>query len=299
VNLTLGSTGGVTFGSSITSNTITSAASTALTIQSAGTTAMTIDTSQNVGIGTSSPSNKLDVVTSSPSTGAIIRAYNGDTTATSVAELMTQTGHGEVLQLYSYAGANWINGQSNHPLLFQTNNTERMRIDSSGNLLLNGTTALGTSPSLNLFSANQSQLIFRNTNATSGHYWQMGHNNDSLILYNAANAGVYITYGGTSWTGTSDERLKNITGTIQNGITKVSQLRAAEFTWKNDETNKPQVGLVAQDLQKVLPEVVDEDANGNLGVRYSEVIPLLVAAIQEQQATITALTSRIAALEAK
>jgi hypothetical protein len=54
-------------------------------------------------------------------------------------------------------------------------------------------------------------------------------------------------------------------------------------------------------VQAVLPEAVDvkDDEIGTLGVRYTDTIPLLVAAIKEQQATITALTTRIAALEAK
>jgi len=120
-------------------------------------------------------------------------------------------------------------------------------------------------------------------------------------------SGPYVANGGTSWTNSSDANLKNITGTIENALDKISQLRAARFTWKTDAENKPQVGLIAQDLQKVLPEVVvvpkeatDQEGNPTyLGVNYDQVIPLLLAGIQEQQALITTLQTQVASLQAK
>jgi hypothetical protein len=102
-------------------------------------------------------------------------------------------------------------------------------------------------------------------------------------IYNPSGGGVYLGYSASSWTGVSDERLKNITGEISNGLNKVNQLRAVEFTWKRDETNESQVGLIAQDVQAVLPQAIGEN-DGYLGVRYTEVIPLLVAAIKELKA---------------
>jgi len=114
-------------------------------------------------------------------------------------------------------------------------------------------------------------------------------------------AGPYVSAGGTSWTNSSDERLKNITGLIANGLESVNTLRAARYTWKDDSTNKPKVGLIAQDVQKVLPEVIEtftkynsEDTTEYLGVTYTEVIPLLVAAIQELSAKVTALEAKVA-----
>jgi hypothetical protein len=108
--------------------------------------------------------------------------------------------------------------------------------------------------------------------------------------------GPYVANLGTSWTNSSDERLKNITGEIQNGLAKVMTLRAAEFTWKSDDTATPQVGLIAQDVQAVLPEVIStsvrhesEDITEYLGVAYDQIIPLLVAAIKELKAEIDLL----------
>ena len=117
-------------------------------------------------------------------------------------------------------------------------------------------------------------------------------------------AGPYVAAGGVSWTNSSDERLKNITGEIQNGLSKVCSLRAAEFTWKDDASNKPQVGLIAQDVQAVLPEVISlttkynsEDKTEYLGVSYTETIPLLVAAIKELSAQVTTLQTQVTALK--
>ena len=119
-------------------------------------------------------------------------------------------------------------------------------------------------------------------------------------------AGPYVAAGGVSWTNSSDERLKNITGEIQNGLSKVCSLRAAEFTWKDDASNKPQVGLIAQDVQAVLPEVISlttkynsEDKTEYLGVSYTETIPLLVAAIKELSAQVTTLQTQVTALQTK
>jgi len=112
--------------------------------------------------------------------------------------------------------------------------------------------------------------------------------------------GPYVGNGGTTWTSGSDLRLKNVTGEIQNGLSKVLTLRAAEFTWKSDATNKPQVGLIAQEVQQVLPEAVNSNAyihndeTEYLGVNYTEVIPLLVAAIKELSAEVTALKAKVA-----
>ena len=70
-------------------------------------------------------------------------------------------------------------------------------------------------------------------------------------------------------------------------------------TVDSDDEGKRRVFLIAQDVQKVLPEAVtiDSDEDGTLGLSYTDIIPLLTASIQEQQATIAALEARVAALE--
>lgn len=123
---------------------------------------------------------------------------------------------------------------------------------------------------------------------------------------------VYLAQGGTNWTSASDSRLKNVQGTITNALDKVQQLTGVKFTWKRDADNpdaKVRVGLIAQDVQAVLPEAVDDDSpdiitdeetgkvSGGLGVRYTELVPLLVNAIKELAMQHQLLQTRVAALE--
>jgi len=118
-----------------------------------------------------------------------------------------------------------------------------------------------------------------------------------------ASGGVSLTSGATSWASASDERLKDIIEPITDAANKVSQLRAVIGKYKTDEEGTRRPFLIAQDVQAVLPEAVTEGRNSKddeteyLQVAYTEVIPLLVAAIKEQQALITTLTTRITALE--
>ena len=144
-----------------------------------------------------------------------------------------------------------------------------------------------------------SLVAYNGSNTICGIDWQAnGANNSGYIgtyTYNAGSfaQGPYLNTGGTNWTAASDERLKNVTGEIENALYKVSQIRAVEFTWKADTLNKQNIGFIAQDVQVVLPEVIDTDTNGNLGVRYAEVTALLLAAIKEQQVLINELKARL------
>ena len=110
--------------------------------------------------------------------------------------------------------------------------------------------------------------------------------------------GVQLSSTATAWAAYSDSRLKTVTSEISNAIASVNTLRAVKYTLNDDDANTPRVGLIAQEVQAVLPEAVDViDDDGHLGLRYTEVIPLLLAAIKEQQATIEDLESRVATLE--
>ena len=114
-------------------------------------------------------------------------------------------------------------------------------------------------------------------------------------------AGVSLAVNGTSWGSLSDERDKEIVEPITNAVNKVSTLRSVIGRYKIDDADKRRAFLIAQDVQAVLPEAVTEldDEQKTLILQYTEVIPLLVAAIKEQQSLITTLTTRITALEAK
>jgi hypothetical protein len=149
------------------------------------------------------------------------------------------------------------------------------------------------------------QLNWSNAMSTKAAIWW---DNTGLVLqtYTGTTNGPYLAQNGTSWTNSSDERLKNITGEIQNGLAKVCTLRAAEYTWKADEEAKLQVGLIAQDVLAVLPQAVNIPPEGAtnkdgsplmMGVQYTDVIPLLVAAIKELKAEVDATKAELAALK--
>jgi hypothetical protein len=78
---------------------------------------------------------------------------------------------------------------------------------------------------------------------------------------------------------TSDERAKTNIEEIKDSLTKIDTLRGVEFDWKKDNTHD--VGVIAQDVQKVLPEVITTNAEGYLGVRYEKLAGLIIEAIKE------------------
>ena len=129
---------------------------------------------------------------------------------------------------------------------------------------------------------------------------------DSNMYFGSGSAtigtyGVYLTNTGTSWNSASDERLKNIIEPIQNGLEKVSSLRTVIGSYKNDPNNIRRSFLIAQDVQAVLPEAVNiqNAETGTLGMSYTDVIPLLVAAIKELKVIVDAQAVEIAALKAQ
>ena len=248
----------------------------------------------NVGIGTSSPSAKLDVPTGN--------IQCGDDIATGRYNIGS---NGAYLTRYSTDGSvGLITAQGN--LVFGTASTERVRIDSSGNLLVNTTTVLNNAR-VTVVNANP-QIVARHSSATAGKYWNSPYidTNNTLYIINQNNVGVYISDGATAWSANSDERLKDIIAPITSALEGVQSLRAVKYSWKSDADKVAHIGLIAQDVQKVLPEVVasaklplSEDETEYLSVAYTEVIPLLVAAIQELSAKNDALEARLVALESK
>jgi hypothetical protein len=162
---------------------------------------------------------------------------------------------------------------------------QAMTLDASGDLLV-GTTLKNGSWNTKLTLSNDSGT----TRWAVGPY--LGGVTNFLISAGAA-TGVYLNgTAATSWTSASDERLKDIIEPISNAVAKVGSLRAVIGKFKFDELNTRKPFLIAQDVQSVLPEAVDASNPDKLGVAYTDVIPLLVAAIKE-------LTARVQTLEAK
>jgi hypothetical protein len=136
------------------------------------------------------------------------------------------------------------------------------------------------------------QDVYKATNG-SGTIARMGYITTASafqISFDSTSAGVQLSSGATSWGTFSDERLKNVTGTYTNALSDIAQIQPVKFTWKSDTENKPQVGVIAQSVQVVVPEAIDSataEMDGNteyLQVRYTELIPLMIASIQELKA---------------
>ena len=256
----------------------TADASGILQLQTAGTTALTIDASQNVGIGTSSPAQKLHV-SSSVSGGQLQLTYPS---------------------VRNYT----IGATSDYALAFRDAdaNAERMRIDSSGNLLV-GTTSV----------INGSNAILQAINVNGG---RPGINVGNSVGSSATNCVIFTNSNGTvgsiqtsgsatSYVTSSDYRLKENIAPMIGALDKVALLKPVTYKWIVDGSDGQ--GFIAHELSEVCPHAVTGekdavDAEGKpqyQGIDTSFLVATLTAAIQELKAIIDTQNARIEALEAK
>jgi len=114
------------------------------------------------------------------------------------------------------------------------------------------------------------------------------------------NGKAYATGG---WTG-SDERLKKNIATLDRTLEKVLRLRGVSFDWRTEEfpdrglDDRRQIGLIAQELEHIYPELVSTDPQGWKAIDYSRLTAILVEALKAQQAQITALQAEVERLKA-
>ena len=136
------------------------------------------------------------------------------------------------------------------------------------------------------------QLHLRNGNTASGRYWNFDVASDSkLYVVNQQGTGVYIAHGATSWTGTSDESLKENIKPLENVLDKIKDYRCVEYNLKSVPDDK-KIGFIAQDWKNDFAPIVDKDNDGLLGIKYTETIPVLLKAIQELKAEIELLKNK-------
>ena len=253
-----------------------------------GTTAVTIDTSQNVGIGITNPTSfgKLAVKTSSTSEAAGLAVMSSTNDS-----ILTIYNSGSVHNI----GATYSSTGSYQPIAFVTSGSERMRITSGGNLEM--------ASSAGILQTATNQTIRMPSSGGIGYIGNINSSSTFQIAYNSTGAGVSLGSGATSWGTFSDSRLKNVTGTYTNALNDIAQIQPVKFTWKSDEDNKPQVGVIAQSVQNVVPESVDsttiemDGIEEYLTVRYTELIPLMIASIQELKAELDATKAEVQALK--
>ncbi len=288
-----------------------------LALQTAGTTAVTIDTSQNVGIGTTSPSAKLHVsggqsyVTGASGAGAYSRWYNNAQT----------TNDFQVGQGWASASDNvaLLNNNANAAMIFGTNGTERMRIDSSGRVSIGNTSASNRALWVEQ-SANQVGMTVKCTNASFGQFvigcdtsraadagfdLYLAQSNGVSQFRVAGNGTIYAQ--NTSVQSISDVRMKENIVNSTEGLSVIDALRPVRFDFKEGFGNnrKNQLGFIAQEMESVFADAVDiwgksdDPENPYKSVGPSALIPVLVKAIQELKASNDALTARIVDLESK
>jgi hypothetical protein len=295
------------------------------------TTAVTVDTSQNVGIGTTSPTAKLQVARAGGSVGSTNLVYVDVTSSfggISINSTANNNTFVELMEAGTKVGGfnadttnNVTSIQSSGGHVFAINTggtTERMRIDTSGNVLVgtttsdarlrvNGTTVIGK------FIADgggyTSDVVLIDTSGTAA-----GTGFD-LIQANSGGAGQFRVRGdgtlfaqNTTVQSISDQRVKENIRDAEEGLGVVTALHPVRFDFKEGFGNnrKNQLGFIAQEIEQVFPEAVDvaakeetddEDAEPYKTVGAAALIPVLVKAIQEQQTIINDLTARITALE--
>lgn len=99
----------------------------------------------------------------------------------------------------------------------------------------------------------------------------------------------------------SDARLKKNIAGLSYGLDAVLALRPVTYDWKEDAAAGTQIGLIAQEVEGIIPEVVlaPENDDDMYSMQYDKLVPVLIKAIQEQQARLDAQDVKIASLEAR
>jgi hypothetical protein len=114
-----------------------------------------------------------------------------------------------------------------------------------------------------------------------------GAKSDAFVVYNNGNA----TLSG-DLTINSDERLKENIQPLGSTLDKLHQIEGKTYSLKKDEKHTPKIGVLAQEVQAVFPELVTEGGDGILSVNYQGLVPVLINAINEQELKIAALEAQ-------
>ena len=281
------------------------------------TTAVTIDTSQNVGIGTTSPTTygasvKLAVVSTTTAQSWLV----GGASAGAYAFFSNNAQSASTNAFY--LGQGWSSGSDNigflntngaNPLLFATNGTERMRIDSSGNFIVGKTTSATGTAGFNVNPAgNGANIPLVNSSGADS-----TNNAVTYQVYSTSASAFrfYVGYGGTVYatsttiSGVSDQRFKENIVDLDDGLNKILELKPRKFDWKEGKgaDTKNARGFIAQEFETIFPDLIDEwkdpapEGEEPYKSVRADLIPVLVKAIQELNAKVDAQALEIQALK--
>jgi hypothetical protein len=268
------------------------------------TTAMTLDASGNLILGGTSPTTSSGYtslsINNATNSGYLILQSNGTNKSDwFVSSGTVATLRGVAVPLsFEATGANYVK--------FETNGSERARIDSSGNLLVGKTTTAANTGAGFVFNVGGAATATRSDSTNAATMWDTYSTGASAYRFYVGMGGtIYAT--STTISAISDIRFKENVRDLNVGLAEVMALKPRLYDWKEGKGAdiKNARGFIAQEFEQVFPDLIDEwkDPAPEGEEPYKSVrqdlIPVLVKAIQEQQALITSLTERISALEAK
>ena len=140
------------------------------------------------------------------------------------------------------------------------------------------------------------------TNAVVLSIRRNGNEGDIIEFYEDANSegSIAVSTSGVTYNTTSDIRLKENIEPLK-ATDKLMEMNPVSYNWKSDPDGPRNVGFIAQEMQKIVPESVNisEDENKTMGMDYGRITPVLVSALQDAHKKIEELESRIAAMESK
>ncbi len=276
--------------------------------------AMFIDEFKNIGIGTTSPVTKLEIYGNTSSGGfgvypaLTIKNDNGsgysavhfNQGASQKARIEVSNSAG-TMGLYTTTGANGILINSSGKVGIGTTATPGRMLEVDGGTTQDGGIKLTTS---NTTASFWSGIEFRSTVATSFIYMSADDADGTLKFLPDASLKGSLSKAGT-WTvagdvvaygSPSDKRLKENIKPIESALDKVSKLQGVTFDWIQKEDQildiKEDIGFIAQDVQKVIPELVRENEDGMLSMRHQGIAPILLEAIKELKAEIEGLKNK-------
>lgn len=249
-----------------------------------GSEAARVNSSGNVGIGVTSPGQRLHLANSG---------------ASSVFALFTNSATGNTASDGVYvgvnsAGAGYLWQQDNFALLFGTNNGERLRIDADGDLVVGGASASDwTAASRVAVEVSTGRaLSLQNTGASGGCLVARVDNTGAAYasFYSGVTEVGSITTNGsaTAFNTSSDVRLKQDIADLGDTGETIDAIRPRSFTWR--ATGVADVGFVAQELAPVVPGAVTEGETW--GVDASKLMPYVVGELQRLRARVAALERR-------
>lgn len=266
-----------------------------------------VNTVTNVGVSGQQTSGTITLAAGSNSTvsqsGSTITIASSDTnTVTNVGANNSNFTNGNINIVGS--NATTVSKSGNTITIHSTdNNTDTDTITniganggsySNGNISITGSGATSVSKSGNTVTISSTNTTYSNLNEfTNGPGYTTYSSNQATDTTSTVQFGLVRSTGDVVAFYSSDERLKDNIAPIENSLDKVGQLKGYEFDWndKQDVYEGHDVGVIAQEVEKVVPELVQTRDDGYKAVKYEKIVPLLINAINELKAEIEELKS--------